>query len=180
MNTKEKKIKKLRLLVTEKCNKYCEMCCNKQWDLKKLPVCKDYSTFDQILLTGGEPMLMPQIIRSIVLKIRTTNQCPIYLYTAKVDKIQSVLSTLFFIDGLTLTLHEQKDIKPFLLLNRLLPNGCRKSLRLNIFEGINLPPKQNFGKWVVKEIQWIENCPLPKNEVFMRYSYLKGETNESN
>lgn len=164
MNTKEKRVKKLRLLITEKCNRNCKKCCNRQWDLKKLPICEDYSSFDQILLTGSEPMLIPQIVRYIILKIRAINQCPIYLYTAKVDKIQSVLSTLFFVDGLTLTLHEQKDVKPFLRLN-----SCRKSLRLCLFEGINLPTKQNFKKRAIKEIQWIENCPLPKNEVFMRY-----------
>ena len=162
-------MKKLRLLVTEKCNRNCQKCCNKQYDLKNLPICKDYTPYGEISLTGGEPMLVPQIVRTIILKIRTTNPCPIYLYTAKVDKIQSVLSTLFFIDGIVLTLHKQKDVKPFLLLNKLLPGGCRKSLRLNVFREVKLPDR-DFNKWRIKEVEWITNCPLPKDEVFMRYS----------
>jgi len=162
-------MKKLRLLVTERCNRNCIGCCNKQWDLLTLPICEDFSSFDQIMLTGGEPMLMPQIVRSIIFKIRKTNQRPIFMYTAKVNDLQAILSTLFFLDGLTVTLHKQKDVKSFLKFNSILPDSCKKQLRLNIFEGIRIS-KIDLGKWIIKDnMKWIADCPLPDNEIFMRY-----------
>ena len=48
---------KLRLLVTEECNRHCPGCCNNNWDLKSLSVCKSYRDYEQILITGGEPLL---------------------------------------------------------------------------------------------------------------------------
>lgn len=162
-------MKKLRLLITEQCNRNCEGCCNKEWDLKKLPVCTDFQNWDQIILTGGEPMLVPQIIRGTINKIKNVNPCPIILYTAKVDKIQSILSILFFVDGLTVTLHETKDVIPFMKFNKVLPRGIKKTLRLNIFKEVKKVPKHLFGKWVIKDgIEWIKECPLPKDETFMR------------
>ena len=163
-------MKKLRLLITEKCNRNCEGCCNKDYDLENLPKIDNHFLYwDEILLTGGEPMLIPQIIRNLASKIRSVNQCPIYVYTAKVDDLQAILSTLFFVDGLTVTLHEQKDVKPFLRFNKVIPNWVRKQLRLNIFKGIKISTI-NLGKWKIKKnIVWLKNCPLPEDETFMRY-----------
>jgi molybdenum cofactor biosynthesis enzyme MoaA len=44
-------MKKLRLLVTSECNRSCSGCCNKEWDLDKLPVCESYKDYDEIYLT---------------------------------------------------------------------------------------------------------------------------------
>lgn len=48
--------KKLRLLVTAKCHNKCPMCCNNQFDFEKIPVV-DRLDYDEISITGGEPML---------------------------------------------------------------------------------------------------------------------------
>ena len=124
-------MKILRLLITEKCNRSCSGCCNKDWDLKTLPICTDFTKFDKVLLTGGEPMLFPYTVRYIAHKIRKQKYMPIYLYTANVKDIQQILSVLFFIDGMTLTLHEQDDVLPFLHFNNMLPSRMNKSLLLN-------------------------------------------------
>lgn len=161
---------KLRLLLTEECNRNCLGCCNKDWDLTKLPSCFDYTPYSEIMLTGGEPMLNPTLIKSLAQLIKLKNWVPVYLYTAKVDDIQQTLSVLFFIDGITLTLHDQADVKPFLFLNSMLPHQMNKSLRLNVFKGIKLP-NHDFKKWKLKQdIEWAKNCPLPEDEVFMRFN----------
>ena len=48
--------KKLRLLVTAKCHNKCPMCCNNQFNFKKIPVV-DRLDYDEISITGGEPLL---------------------------------------------------------------------------------------------------------------------------
>jgi hypothetical protein len=162
-------MKKLRLLVTKKCNRTCPGCCNKDWDLDNLPICDSFDGYKEVILTGGEPMLNPNNLIYLIKEIRKESQAPIYLYTAKVDNIQRALSILFFIDGITVTIHEETDWDSVAEFNRLLPTNCRKSLRLNVFKECNLPSYDEFYKWKVKDsIEWIENCPLPTDEVFMK------------
>ena len=45
---------KLRLLVTEKCDRNCGGCCNKSFDLKNLPIFNigDSHNFKSIMITG--------------------------------------------------------------------------------------------------------------------------------
>lgn len=77
-----------------------------------------------------------------------------------------------WLDGITLTLHDQKDASlahSFVSWVNIheLPKGI--SLRMNIFKGIDCS-SLDLHKWRVKDnMEWIKNCPLPKDEVFMRY-----------
>lgn len=164
-------MKKLRLLLFEECNKYCKGCCNRDWDLKALPEVKDFHQYDEILLTGGEPMLNPYLVICVAARISRQNPVAnIYLYTAETDNWQAILSVLHYIDGLTVTLHEQSDVDSFIVLNNLLSeinDISMKSFRLNVFKGVNF--NDDLGLWKVKDnIEWIKNCPLPQDEVFMR------------
>lgn len=72
-----------------------------------------------------------------------------------------------------LTLHEQKDVEPFMIFAKTLQEKqftCNKSLRLNVFAGIELNLDDPvLVDWKIKTgIEWIVNCPLPPNETFMR------------
>lgn len=164
-------MKKLRLLFTEKCNRACEGCCNKQWDLKKLPVCDTYKGYDEIYITGGEPMLYVSGLRILINTIRLANPtAKLYLYTAKIDDWVNFKFVLTVVDGVTVTIHTQEDFKIFERIDRLIPDNLMesKSMRLNIFEGIFVQYIFRHS-WDVKEnIKWINPCPLPKDEVFMR------------
>jgi organic radical activating enzyme len=161
---------KLRLLLFPDCNRKCKGCCNKDWDLENLPICRDFTPYDLIMLTGGEPMLAPDIIKHTIRRIRKQNNCPVVLYTAKCDTIPALFDVLTLVDGLTLTLHTKRDVEPFGLFNKRLTddNTQNKSLRLNVFHNVSL---DNFdlSRWIVKSgIKWIKDCPLPTDEVFMR------------
>jgi len=47
--------------------------------------------------------------------------------------------------------------------------GKSVSLRLNIFKGIYIPEVVDLSLWKVKkDMEWISNCPLPEDEVFMK------------
>jgi hypothetical protein len=163
-------VNKLRLLLTDVCNRNCRGCCNKLYDLKTLPVCTDFTCYDQILLTGGEPMLQPWLVVEAIGKLRRQTQSPIYLYTADTTKPIMLLLILSLIEGITVTLHEPKDVEPFLALDPHIQKEG-KSLRLNVFKRSNYTP-HNLTGWVVKsDLSWIRYCPLPEGEVFMRYEH---------
>lgn len=158
----------LRLLVTEHCDRTCKGCCNKDFELSALPVCEDYAGYDMILLTGGEPMLYPQKLRDIIRDIRAVTQAQLILYTAYAHNPMLLRDMLRLVDGMTLTLHTRKDVYPFRALNELSKEVQGKSLRLNVFRGIPLP-EGDYSNWLIKQdIQWIKDCPLPKDEIFMR------------
>lgn len=160
---------KLRLLLFEECNRNCEGCCNKDWDLQSVPTCDDYSPYRLIMLTGGEPMLRPDVIRSAVSDIRAQTDAPIYLYTAMTHGLDDILP---IIDGLTLTIHEADDVPNFVAFEKNAQNLAslaeRGSLRLNVFEEAGNVPCGNAWK-VKSNMHWIKDCPLPNGEVLMRY-----------
>jgi len=164
-------MKKLRLLLFEKCDRNCDGCCNKDWDLSSLETEDNFNQYDIVMLTGGEPMLSTSIIIDTVYKIRKQSNALVYLYTAKTEPTSLLINILSIIDGVTITLHEQNDVSKFLILNDALikiPNINDKSLRLNIFDNINIDTSKLY-LWAIKDkIKWIKNCPLPENEVFKR------------
>lgn len=161
-------MKKLRLLLTKECDKGCPGCCNKDWDLDNLQICTSFKGYNEILLTGGEPMLDYKLVYQTIKKIRKENsKAKIYMYTAKVDNLEESFNILNMIDGITVTLHEESDVPSFLKFENY-NYQHNKSLRLNIFKGVSLNGLE-FKNWKIKDnIKWIRNCPLPKDEVFMR------------
>lgn len=164
-------MKILRLLLFEDCNRNCEGCCNKEWDLGALEVETDFTGYDMVLLTGGEPMLRPNLVSHVIGSIRFQNpSAKIILYTAKTDDLANIVSISDIVDGLTVTLHEQSDVEPFVNFMKFLSGSHKKSLRLNIFEGIDTKG-YNFLNWEIRDNKkWIKDSCLPENEVLKRYS----------
>ncbi len=56
------------------------------------------------------------------------------------------------------------------LLGKLAPYV---SQTVTIPSGVDIPDEIDLSNWIVKaDIEWIKNCPLPENEVFMRMSNI--------
>ena len=57
----ERKVKPeiMHLMILSKCNYKCELCCNKLYDIEKIPVAtvKELKTIHTLCITGGEPFL---------------------------------------------------------------------------------------------------------------------------
>ena len=161
-------MKKLRLIVTEQCNRNCSECCNN--DIKPTGELDDklLKSYHMILITGGEPFLFPNELFSF---LQECMFCPskVILYTAIYPEITSdeLASILYLLDGITFTIHDKKGVDDFIKLNELIKNskkmGKRLNKRVNIFTDVQLPPINLYG-WNVKFIKWIKNCPLPKDE----------------
>jgi hypothetical protein len=160
----------------EECNRSCEGCCNKDWNLNGLDVCESFEGYDMIMLTGGEPMLRPMLVMQICNEIRSCGStADIILYTAKSRRAIDLIAMLLCVDGITLTLHEQYDVDAFVELQSFiwkLENPNKYHLRLNVFSNVDITGV-NTTCWEVKEgIEWIKDCPLPEGEVIQRlWSY---------
>ncbi len=174
------KNKKLRLLVTTKCPNKCPLCCNNSWDFSKLPIV-DRWDYDEIMITGGEPLIMVDKLCELADSIRAISKAmgtnpKIYVYTAVCvwDKFDRALN---HIDGIVLTPHNKNDVANFKRLNELV-DACTvlhnspikdKSLRLNLFPDIKeLLKDEDLSQWKVKDMEWIKDCPVPDGEDFRR------------
>lgn len=172
--------KKLRLLVTSQCHRNCALCCNKSFDLNKLPVVEHFD-YEEIMITGGEPALVCKQVQELEISIKTlafakgVKPPKIYVYTAMPDR-NMFIQMLSHSDGIVLTLHDEHSLPAFIELNDWLIEHAyrivRYSLRLKIFDKSILPKDVDLSLWHKEETKWIENCPLPEGEDFRRIKSL--------
>lgn len=177
--------RKLRLLVTSECPNRCPMCCNNQFDFDQLERVKDFD-YDEIMITGGEPLLYPDKVEELARSIKVCNSIiypeentpKIYVYTS-VASYLAFRQVLREVDGIVLTPHSGRDVQQFLKLNDVLKlhlrfNELRPSLRLNLFKNIKkmLPEDIDLSLWQVKDMEWVKDCPVPKGEDFRRLPTL--------
>ena len=164
--------KKLRLLMWGDCDRNCELCCNKQFDLNTIPKCLSYQPYDEIILTGGEPMLYPATVLQTIDDIRRVNPgAKIFMHTAKVDTPWSFAMVFSALDGVTVTMHDTQawlDLFKLELWLKETPGNMGKSSRLYYFEDRELTLPGNLGRWKPKRLEWLEECPVPEGEDFMR------------
>lgn len=170
--------KKLRLLVTKKCNRSCEGCCNKEWDLNSLPTLpmteEFLSQFEIIMLTGGEPMLFKDELLAVVKDIKSKSKAKIYLYTAETN-ILYFFDLLEVIDGFQLTLHKcnVNEMADFNNSQYNLEEFSEKSFRLHVFPEMTMPIRIIPTVWKeIKFMDWVKDCPLPSGEVFYKLDKL--------
>lgn len=119
------------------------------------------------MLTGGEPLLYPETVKHLAERIKKQTSAPVVVYTAMPERVLDVLP---FVDGVTLTLHDQDDVAPFMDLDTaaLQHAAVGKLMRLNVFNGVTLYAAPS-ACWEVKaNITWIKDCPLPCDEEFKR------------
>lgn len=118
-------------------------------------------------------MTMPvKKLQGIIRKIRCLNpDATLIAYTAASSSRKLWDSIIPMLDGVTITFHDQQDTVDFKNYYKGLTG---KSVRINIFKDIWISPSLRLtfeeNKWDIKEgIEWIENCPLPSDEDFLRY-----------
>jgi pyruvate-formate lyase-activating enzyme len=162
----------LRLLLFEECDRACEGCCNKDWDMQAVPVAESYEDYELIMLTGGEPMIKPALIHWTIAEIRRQNHAVgIVLYTANTTS-KAWKRMIPYLDGITMTIHEQSDVQNFMFWLGQNDFPSWMTLRLNVFKGIEFDAGiMDFleKSWQVKkDIEWIKDCPVPSNEDFRR------------
>jgi hypothetical protein len=163
---------KLRLMVTRHCNRNCPQCCNKSFNIDEdIPLVNGIAHYEEILLTGGEPMLDLEYLVWLIETIRDINPTArIIVYTSYFENPTGLLMILNKVDGLTVTLHDLEDLGDFMNFHStMVEYGLHegKSLRLNYFpEDLGL--RIYNSHWHIKELEWLDNCPIPAGEDFRR------------
>lgn len=167
----------LRLLLWEDCNRNCKGCCNKDINMSKIVTAYSFKGYSTIILTGGEPLLYPHfVLKAISMIMEQNKNARLLMYTSyfEDEAINALNDIMPYLDGITVTLHEQEDVEGFEKMRSRLKNVRNKSLRLNVFANVEFPIDIHFDSdnWRVKRIEkWIKNCPLPSNEVLKKMPY---------
>lgn len=176
LKRREEGKKKARIIWTKTCQRDCSYCCNKYESvIAQMQPLTDLTTLadrDEVIVTGGEPMLYPTKLIAFLKQVRKA--CPtstLYLYTAKLDnggnKTEEIID---LVDGIHFTLHEglsEDDINEFLWFQAVAAEHPDKSFRLSVDPGIQELLHIIPAVW--KEIRiktWFtaNNCPVPLDE----------------
>ena len=168
--------KTARVIITAKCQRSCSYCVNTYKGVlssaKRIASIESVAGFEEVVITGGEPMLDVAHTKWNINKLRRFIPKPkIFLYSA-LYKPELVREVLPLIDGLHFTLHSeanQKDLEDFGRLQRDLIeyNTSNKSVRAYISPDIQHPVTIMPYLWRRLEIKpWIKegDCCLPSNE----------------
>ena len=123
-----------------------------------------------LLITGGEPMLHPELVMEVVRRSRQTNPgAMIYLYSAQFTPRMDQIVSL--VDGVHFTLHAaatEADVEDFQRFQKLVQCYPTKSFRLYVNCDMKLPLVILPYLWRRVEIKpWLTEaeCQLPPNEV---------------
>ena len=175
----------IRLLVTEKCTRNCEGCCNKdikpEWGIKMEDVIDHCD--DLLLITGGEPLLFPEQLCVLLESLHQEQE--VILYTGIFPDEDPFMDQIIqMLDGITFTIHDERGVDEFIALQRYLNVmetgfAVKQSIRVfppkkrvNIFCDVKITKPINFYGWDVKFIEWVKDCPLPKEETFLQLDPL--------
>ena len=143
-------MRKVRLITTFDCPKKCSNCCNsypKVMAGAKTLVLKDIGPCDELLITGGEPLMFPEELVYLAKKARRWAK-KIYLYTALPDDMLHYLTQL--LDGFQFTLHEgatKHEVLDFEEFQESMVSWPSQSLRLRIIEGFRHSVDITPRKW---------------------------------
>ncbi len=179
----------MHLFVTNKCTNNCPLCCNKNYDIEKVPLPseEELSSISTVCLTGGDPFLLGEKLDKIVNALRSRENIKnIYVFTsgyACLSYIQK-FNKLPNINGVTLSPKSGRD---FDAIWKLITNYCNKfsklsSNRLYIFidkyddcnytidnsELYLLGDANEYLNCQVFLRTWVENFNSPENEIFRR------------
>ncbi|MDF2499327.1 MAG: 4Fe-4S single cluster domain [Anaerosporomusa subterranea] len=184
-------MKKARLLVTLECPRSCEGCCNDNLKLDKiaiLPSIDQLLQYDEVIISGGEPMLIPGKVMEFCQTLRQMEYTgQIYMYSALYNHTlreeyvgllrRTGVGIKPLLNGLHFTVHNEagdREINELKQLSKFLQIFSDKQLRLAIdgrlyerFDFSNI----EFSAWdVVRKLQWKDDCPLPSGEELFIYN----------
>lgn len=169
-----------RVIITLDCKRNCPYCVNKYESIKKImkPIGSftEVEDYQEILITGGEPMLNPPKTGAMIFNLRTAYpKKTLYLYTAKYH--HEIWKIIPFLNGVHYSIHEKAteievmEFHQFQDTLYLRDLWKKKSFRLYVnpenHYGITIRPKL----WSRVEIKpWIpedEMCLPPHEDLFI-------------
>ena len=186
----ERKVKPeiMHLMILSKCNYNCELCCNKLYDIDKIPVAtvEELKTIHTLCITGGEPFMasinLDDFARSV--KDGFPNVKNIFVYTSGVMLLYNLPQIFSYIDGLSIC---PKSMKDWLALEKIANSTSRDYLnnisklssnrlyvfkeQVALFEGRFKHIAELLNLNVLYRT-WDKEFKTPDNEIFRRLPIL--------
>ena len=178
----------MHLMVLSKCNYNCELCCNKLYDIDKIPVAtvEELKTIHTLCITGGEPFMasinLDDFARSV--KDGFPNVKNIFVYTSGVRLLYNLPQIFSYIDGLSIC---PKSMKDWLALEKIANSTSRDYLnnisklssnrlyvfkeQVALFEGRFKHIAEMLNLNVLYRT-WDKEFKTPDNEIFRRLPIL--------
>lgn len=167
----------MHLLITDKCDRDCKDCCNKQYDVKSIPIAtqEEFESVETICLTGGEPFKYAEPYAvTMWLKSKYPNIKNVYVYTNAAPLLEWLeknnpngfgyigFSTL---DGLSVSIKTVDDLNAFQVLA---VHPLIKTLKSNYLYVMNGLYPLYTGNFEVIKREWQENFKPADNCIFRR------------
>lgn len=174
----------MHLMILSKCNYKCELCCNKLYDIEKIPVAtvKELKTIHTLCITGGEPFMasinLDDFARSV--KDGFPNIKNIFVYTSRTMLLYNLPQIFSYIDGLSIS---PKSMKDWLALDKITYSTSRDYLnnipklssnrlyvfkeQVALFEGRFIHVAERLNLNVIYRT-WDKEFKTPENEIFRR------------
>jgi len=160
-------MKSARVIITFDCPRKCENCCNKSKSIIDSAIhikhAYELSEFDEIMITGGEPMLYPKLVSKFISE--TSPGQKLLLYAAMYAPDLTWMVDLF--DGIQYSIHSpasKDDIDGFMSFQDAII-GKHGSYRLHVDANINTSIPIIPGLWKrISATNMIVDSPLPENE----------------
>ena len=163
---------KARVLITRECLKDCQGCCNNYNQIMKGAQYINHINelpfdLDEILITGGEPLLRPSRTFRIVKTLAANYpDSKLYLYSAFYSPALEVM--IPYLNGLHYTIHKNEtawDIELFNALQDLLTRykrkWAKKSFRLYIENGVKIVFRIKAYSWSnIRITKWLTEKEL--------------------
>jgi len=167
-------MKTLRLILWRDCPRACSTCPNKSIEcgsVKPFFFNEDLSGYDEIILTGGEPLMRPGLLRTVAEEIKRQTDAKVYVYSAWDGDLSFIADTLSYVDGITLSLYTWRDVSRIPELTELIKaKGLdTRSLRINSFLA---PVDADPEIWKVKYKTYLKDCPIPDHEELREISWF--------
>ncbi len=174
LNEKNERTEKIiHLMITEKCDRHCPLCCNNQYDMNTIEYVTDeeLKNAETIFLTGGEPFAYADpCYFAQQLKEKYPNIKNIYVYTNALELyLYLEKDYIYGIDGITISIKNKMDYKVFEKSLQYDEQILRlKSNWIYTFPGFNdiEYPKEHFTK---RDRVWQEDFVPDPNSIFRRW-----------
>lgn len=166
-----------RVIVTYKCNRSCPGCCNGHGNnVRKIENIQELLEYKEIVITGGEPMLIKEKLLHFLLQLRNMEfKGKIYMYTAFWNPGIYSNEVLQALDGITFTIHAEADETDTIMWKRLSENlRLVKNSRLFIDERVLdkfvNPNARRIHLWdEVRKFEWKDECKPAEHEELVSY-----------
>jgi organic radical activating enzyme len=172
--------KTARLIVTYNCNRSCPGCCNTHGNtVRKIENIEELLGYEEIILTGGEPMLLGFKLLDFIYRIHDLKfKGNIYLYTAYWnDANMNYRELLQLVDGITFTIHAEANDKDIISLKRLSEYSrlresnfsSRLIIDSRVYEKYDLSNIELTNWDVIRKLQWKDYCEPAPNEDLVEF-----------